>query len=408
MSDSKQTKFSLDVKKYFYKFLKWLAIAIVTGIVCGAIGAAFAKSIALVTSVRISNSKLIFFLPIAALLIPFLYRTCKVTDIGVSGIYEAARSTKKVSFGLFPAIFISSVVTHLFGGSAGKEGAALQIGGSIASVFAKVLKFAENTRRIIVMSGMAGVFSAVFGTPLCAAVFAVEAVGLSSFTTAIFPCIITSATAFAVSFLCGVHAERFEIGGIPEISWLSVATVVLIAVAGFVASVLFEKSIYFSTKAFKKCFKNEYLRVFVGGAIIVLLTVALKTNDYNGAGLNIIEGVFENGFVHNEAFLLKIIFTAITLGAGLKGGEIVPTLFVGATLGAALAGFVGVNTSFCAAVGMTALFCGVTNCPLATVLLAFELFGIKGLLYFAVAVIFVTVCERAQKPVKNLIFKDSK
>ena len=315
-----------------------------------------------------------------------IYKLCQVTGVGTIAVFKAVKEDKKVSPLLAIAIFISSGLTHLFGGSAGREGAALQLGGSIACAFSKPLRLEKENKNILIMCGMAGVFSSVFGTPLCAAVFAIEVIGLKYFCSkAIFSTMISSVISYCIGLQLGITPESFNVLGVPKISIKVLGAVFALAVAVASVSMLFCYSLRFSEKGFEKYIKNPYIRIVTGGIIIVALTLVLKTKDYNGAGVQVIEKIFEEGTVRPEAFLLKIVFTAITIGAGYKGGEIVPAIFIGASSGALISSIFGISGSFGAALGVAALFCGATKCPLATVLLCSELFGGNGLLFYAIS-----------------------
>jgi H+/Cl- antiporter ClcA len=292
-----------------------------------------------------------------------------------------------VPFSLAPAITLGSAITHLLGGSAGKEGAALQLGGSIASVISKVFRSDDKERHILTISGMAAVFAAVFGTPVGAAVFAVEVVSVGYVSlSALYPSFASAVISYMVAVRLGVHPERFSVDIIPEISGFGFIKVGIFAVIAAVVSIVFCVAMKAAHNGFEKYIKNSYLRAFVGGIAVVALTLLIGTRDYNGSGIHIIEGIFHGEEVSKVAFLMKIIFTAITIGSGFRGGEIVPTLFIGATLGFATADLVGLPVAFCAALGMVALFGSVTNCPIATVFLAIELFGAEGVLYYAFAI----------------------
>lgn len=370
---------------YSATFLKWAIFAIIVGVVGGAVGAVFANTIALVTDVREANSWLIYLLPIGGVIIAAVYHFLKVRGFGTNQVFESVREEGNVPFLLAPAIYLGSAITHLLGGSAGKEGAALQLGGSIASGMGKIMGLDAKNRHIMIMCGMSAVFSAVFGTPLCATVFAVEVVSVGYiYTFAMFPCLVSSLSAYSMSKLMGVHGEHFNVAIVPETDWLMALKVIAVAVIAAVVSIIFCKAMHGTHHLFAKI-KNEYIRAAVGGAIIIALTLLVGNTDYNGGGLHIIEAVFNEGNVEYEAFLLKIVFTAITIGAGFKGGEIVPTLFIGATLGGAVGSLIGLPIAFAAALGIAAMFCGVTNCPLATILLCLELFGAKGLIFYVLA-----------------------
>lgn len=371
---------------YIKSFLFWTVLSLIVGAVSGVIGGAFAKSISCVTDLREQNGWLLFLLPFVGILSVFIYKLCRVSDIGTNQVFRAVQSENKVPFLLAPAVFIGSVFTHLCGGSAGKEGAALQLGGSIAALLSKIFHLKENQRHILTLCGMAGLFSAVFGTPLGAAVFALEVVRVGHiYSVALFPTLISSLTAFGVSSRLGISAERFDSGTVSQYGLSIWWKVLLISVAGALVSIIFCRILHISEKLFKRYIKNAYFRIFAGGIIIIVLTLILNTTDYNGGGIHIIERIFAEGAVRPEAFLLKIIFTAVTVGAGFKGGEIVPTMFIGATLGGSMALLLGISPALGAAIGLSALFCGVTNCPLATLFLCMEMFGTNGILFIAVS-----------------------
>ncbi len=373
------------VQAYVAAFLRWLLLGGVVGVAGGAVGAAFSKAVTFVNDLRGANGWLLYLLPLGGLLIVGLYKLCRVSDVGTNEVFESVRDRKAVSFLLAPAVFLGTVVTHLCGGSAGREGAALQIGGSVATLFGRLFRLNEQDRHILTLCGMSAVFSAVFGTPMAACVFAVEVVSVGRFcSAALFPCMVASSSAFGIALLCGVSPERLPVETVPAFSADLLWKMLAVAVAGALVSILFCWAMHTGAHLFKRFFPNAWLRVVVGGAVVIALSLLLGTTNYNGSGMAVIERVFEHGAARPEAFLLKIVFTAITIGAGFKGGEIVPTMFIGATLGGALALLIGLDPAFGAALGIAALFCGVTNCPLATVLLSIELFGGEGALFYMI------------------------
>lgn len=377
-----------DAKEYSVAFLKWLVLGILTGALCGGFGALFFKSISFVTEFRLQNGFMVLFLPVGGILTVALYKLCRVSGIGTNQVFQSVRSQKSVPVLLFPAIFIGSVITHLCGASAGKEGAALQLGGSISSVLGKIFKLGDSSRRILTVCSMGAFFSAVFGTPLGACVFALEVVDIGRIcSAAFFPAIISSITAFAVAGFLGVEPERFHLDFIPAFSFDSIWKVVLIAVLTALLSVVFCFGMSTAQAFFKKFFKNEFLRILVGSFVIIALTVLVGSQYYNGGGIEVIHGIFSGEKIRYEAFILKLLFTVISVSVGFKGGEIIPTLFIGSTFGYALAVLIGLNPVFGAAIGMAALFCGVTNCPLATIILWTELFGSSGIVFFALGAV---------------------
>lgn len=375
-----------NAKEFFKAFLYWLLAGMAVGALCGLLGAAFAKSVSFATQIRTENDWLIYLLPFGGLVSVAIYKLCRVEKAGTNQVFESVRTEKPLSFFLAPAIFISSVITHLCGGSAGREGAALQLGGSVSALISKLLKLDDKSRHILTICGMGALFSAIFGTPLGACVFALEVVSVGQIcSAAIFPSLVSSIIAFIVSGRLGIAPERFHVDFVPEMSFDSLWRILVIAIAAAAVSMLFCNAMHLGERLFEKYLKNPFIRIFVGGAAVILLTLFVGTREYNGGGIAVIERIFEEGIVRPEAFLLKIIFTVITVSAGFKGGEIVPTFFIGATLGGTIAPIIGLTPAFGAATGMAAVFCGVTNCPLATFFLCAEMFGAEGMLFYAAA-----------------------
>lgn len=374
----------MKFKRILGDFLLWILI----GILCGVVGSVFSKTVGLVTNVRLQNGWLICFLPIAGLLSVAVCNLCKTQKVSTVDVFCSAKQDKKLPLLLAPAVFLATAITHLFGGSAGKEGAALQIGGGISAVVSKVFKVSQKTRNTLILCGMAGLFSAAFGTPFAAAVFAIEAVRLKKRDVLqILPCLVSGLVAFVIALGLKTEAERFHIGTIPDVNFKTCLIVLLISVSAALVGVVFCKSLHFVHKLFEKIIKNGYLRVFVGGAIVVLLTIVIGNGDYNGSSAQKIAEIFETGNVRYEAFALKIIFTVITMGCGFKGGEIVPTLVIGSALGGAIAMLTGIAVPFCAAIGIAALFCCVTKCPVTSVVICLELFSFKAPVFIIFAVL---------------------
>ena len=368
---------------------KWVIFGAITGAVVSMVSSAFYFVLSFVTIVREQNSWIIYLLPIGGLFIVALYKLLhNEKDGGTNIVISAIHSGDRIPLRMTPSIFLSTTVTHLLGGSAGREGAALQIGGSIGNALGTLFKFDEKDKHVVIMCGMSAAFSTLFGTPMAAAIFPMEVVSVGvMYYMALVPCVVSSLTAHGIAVLFGVAGESFHVTGIPALSLLPALQVVLVAVICAFASIGFCGVLHRIEELYKKYLKIPYIRIFVGGCAIVLLTQLVGNNDYNGAGMHIIEHAIE-GHVVPEAFLLKMLFTALTIGAGYKGGEIVPTFFVGATLGCLLGPFIGLSPSLCAAIGMVALFCGVTNSPISTLLISFELFGYEGMPYYLLAVAF--------------------
>lgn len=366
------------------EFVKWLLLSGITGVLCGVCGSLFHICMEFATEVRTENSFLIYFLPLAGVLIVFLYRVCGLkNDPGTNIIISSIRTEGKIPVRMAPLIFVSAFITHLFGGSAGREGAALQIGGGLSAELAKLLKMSERNSTLLIMCGMSGLFSALFGTPITATFFAMEVISVGVFYyTATVPCFFSAVTALGISYLFGVKPVVYEVA-VPELNIPNVAGAMLLGALVAVISVVFCFSLHKLSGFLKEKITNDYIKIAAGGAAIVILTVIFGT-DYNGAGMNIIQNAI-NGEAKPEAFLLKLIFTVITISCGYKGGEIVPSFFIGATFGCFFGGLIGLPPQFCAAMGLTAMFCGVVNCPVSSLLLSVELFGGEGLIFFAAA-----------------------
>ena len=368
-------------------FLKWSLIAAVLGTVGGFFGSLFSLGITRATGLRQGNPWLLFAMPAAGLVIVWLYSvTHQEKNRGTDMVIDSISSNEKITGVTGPLIFISTVLTHLVGGSSGREGAALQLGGSIGSVLGRLLKLDEKDLKIATMCGMSAVFSALFGTPIAAGVFSLEVVSIGVlYYAAMVPCLFSAYIGQAVAGAFGIPPENYPIAQVPPISFGSVGFTVLLGALCALVSMLFCIILHRAGYLYRKFFKNPYIRVLAGSALFIALTMAVGTGDYLGSGIQLIEGAVE-GQVRYEAFLLKMIFTAIALGAGFKGGEIVPTLCVGATFGCTVGSLLGFSPSLCAACGMAALFVGVTNCPITSLIIALELFGYAGMEYYSIVI----------------------
>lgn len=365
--------------------LRWLIVAGATGLLLGIVGGLFGRSITAVTALRGEHPWMIWLLPVAGLLIVAIYQMDSYKT-GTNLVLEGIQSGKYVPLRMAPLIVIATVLTHAFGGSAGREGAALQLGGSIGGTFGKWMKLDEYDHKIMIMCGMSAAFSALFGTPLTATVFAMEviSVGIMQYA-ALVPCSIAALTAKAAAAYVGAQGEHFSIPSGLALDCKNAFLTILLAVMCAAVSILFCFILHSAEHLYKKWIPNEWIRIVCGAFLIILMTYVLGTTDYLGAGMNIIELAME-GQVVAAAFLIKMIFTAVTLGSGFKGGEIVPTLFVGATFGCLFGQLTGLPPSLAAACGMTSVFCGVTNCPISSLFLSFELFGFDCMPFFLLAV----------------------
>ena len=370
---------------YVAALLKWMAVGALVGGVGGFVGAAFHLGVSYATAVRQAHPWILYLLPVGGVVIAGLYKLCRLEGKGTNAVIESVHFGKSVPTLLVPLIFVATVITHLLGGSAGREGAALQIGGGIGYRTGTLLRLGEKDLPLATLCGMSGVFAALFGTPLTATVFALEVISVGVlYYAGLLPCITASLTGYYIATVMGVEPTRFTVD-MPALTWPALGLVTALAVGCALVSILFCRGLHITERLAERWLKNSFLRAAVGGLIIVLATLALGTTDYNGAGMDVIQRAVEQGQADGWAWLLKLAFTAVTIGCGFKGGEVVPSFFVGATFGCAAGGLLGLPPSFAAAVGLVAVFCGAVNCPIASVILSVELFGAGGMAYFAAA-----------------------
>ena len=366
-------------------FLKWVVLALVVGTVVGAAGVAFHHALTMAALLRVQRPWLLLLLPGAGALIALLYRLAGMErDKGTNFVLAAVRIRWRLRLRTAPLIALSTVLTHLCGGSAGREGAALQMGGCISAAIGRFVRLDEHDTHIITLCGMAAGFSALFGTPIASAVFAMEVVSVGvMYYSAIVPCTLAALTASLLAGRYGVDASAFVLAGpLPALDWPALLRVGGLGVLLALLSGLFCLTMGGADRLYHRLLPNACLRGAAGGALVAALVLVCSWEEYTGAGMEVIARAV-GGQAEPEAFLIKLLLTALTLGAGFKGGEIVPAFFVGATFGCAAAPLLGLPAAFGAALGLVGVFCGVTNCPLASILLSFELFGGRALPLFA-------------------------
>ena len=367
--------------------IKWLIASVISGCVVGLAGASFSLLLELVTDLRLAHPGLLLLLPVGAVSIVALYRVImREKDPGTNLVLSAIHSGDEIPLRMAPSIFIATLITHLCGGSAGREGAALQLGGSIGHALSRLFRFTEKDRHIMIMCGMSAAFSSLFGTPMAAAVFSLEvvSVGIMHYA-ALLPCVISSLIARAIAEALSMGAPFYEIRDLPAFTLASALQISLVAILCGLVSILFCVLLHQSQHFAQRFFPNPYLRALAGGTLLLVLTFLSGSQTYNGTGTSMIAQCME-GTVPGEDFLLKMIFTSLTLAAGYKGGEIVPTFFIGASFGCLMGNLLGISPSLCAAIGMGALFCGVTNAPIASLLICLEMFGMEAMPFLLLSV----------------------
>lgn len=371
-------------EKYWKIFLKWGLLGVLMGGIGGLLGTVFHYALHFVTDVRGEYPWLVFLLPVGGLLSIGIYRLFELTDNrGTNEIIDAILNGESVRQEVAPAIFVSTAITHLFGGSAGREGAALQLGGSVASKLAQVLRLNENERTVLIMAGMSAVFAGLFGTPLTATFFCMEFASVGTiFSPALLPCYLAAFMASRVSAALGVHAETFFLNDTVAftftVNWQALVLAVLVGVLGIVMCAFFHSAEHFAAREWP----DRRTRILVGGAAIIVLTLLVGDFRYSGAGMDMaLKAV--GGEADWYDFLMKMLFTAVTLSAGFKGGEIVPTFCIGATFGCCLGGLMGMDPGLAAALALVGLFCCVTNSPIAAIVLSIEMFGSANIYLFS-------------------------
>lgn len=365
---------------------KWLLICLLISGIVGSITALFLHSLDKVTSFREANRWIIFSLPITGLIIGWLYHHYgEDANMGNNIIIDAHHEEiKTVPFKMTPLVFIGTILTHLSGGSAGREGTAVQMGGAIAFPFSKWFKLNHEEKKTILIMGVSAGFAAVFGTPYAGAVFALEIMGFKFIRwQSVIP---SFAVAFLAHYIClswNIEHSIYLVKSIPTLNPQVILWSLLAGICFGIVALLFSLSNQLFEKAFSLV-KQKVLRPFIGGIIIALIIWLIGTTQFIGLGIPSILNTFEKPAGHYD-FLIKLLLTSFTLSAGFKGGEVTPLFFIGATLGSILILFIPLPFSLLAAMGFVAVFAGATHCIIASIVLGMEIFGYKAGIYIGIA-----------------------
>lgn len=376
-----------DLLAFIRLFLKWLLIGGIVGILAGTASAVFLVSLDWATRTRIANPGIIFLLPLAGLLVGWIYhRFAGRAAQGNNLVIEEIHSNQAaVPFRMMPLILAGTVITHLFGGSAGREGTAIQMGASLADTLRRILRLNPEDRRLILMAGISGGFASVFGTPAAGFVFGMEVQSVGRIRyEGLIPCLIAACVGDLVTRAWGVGHTHYPVLANVTIEPFLLLKVVVAGIAFGITAILFIEFIHAIKHLHSRYVLYPPLRPFIGGIVLITLTLLLNTQDYLGLGIPLIQRSVDGSGVMALAFLLKLTFTAITLGSGFLGGEVTPLFVIGSTLGYTLSGVLGVDAAFMASIGFVAVFAGASNTPLACALMGIELFGGGSAIYLLV------------------------
>lgn len=379
-----------DTAAVFRYLLRWSPPAVLVGLLAGTASAFLIWSLNLATRVREAHLWLIALLPLAGLLTGWLYKVLGAhLERGNNLILDEVHDPKEtVPLRLTPLILLATFVTHLFGGSAGREGTAVQTGASLADQLARPFRMSAVERRILLMTGISAGFASVFGTPLAGVVFGFEVLAIGSVSyEALVPCLIAAFVGDLTTRAWHVQHTPYAVALVPEITARGLLIAVVAgAIFGMVA-MAFAHLTHAVSALFKRYMPWSLLRPFTGGVLVAATVFLLGTTKYIGLGISGIQAAFA-GPQPPWDWLVKLLFTAVTLGAGFKGGEVTPLFFIGATLGNALAHVLPLPAPLLAGMGFAAVFAGAANTPIASTLMAMELFGAHAGAYAGVACVF--------------------
>jgi H+/Cl- antiporter ClcA len=399
----------MNLKKTILLLAKWILICVLIGVFSGSASAFFLVSLEWVTQFREHHNWMIWLLPIGGLCIGLLYHYYGKEVVKGNNLLleEYENPQKTIPLKMVPLVLIGTLITHLFGGSAGREGTAVQMGGAIADQFSRLSsrarhpgrsrgmrdKLNNSDRKTLIILGISAGFASVFGTPLAGALFALEVLYFSkiNFKSIVLSFLVAYVAYFTVEFWHVKHTH-YNISIVPTMTLINLVWIIAVGILFGFASMLFSRTTHFWGRLFSKTIPYPPLRPFVGGLILAGAIFAIGTTKYIGLGVPTIVDSFSNT---NEwyDFLLKILFTGFTLGAGFKGGEVTPLFFVGATLGSALSLVVPLPIALLAGMGFVAVFSGATHTPIACTVMGMELFGLESGVFIAIACLVAYFCS---------------
>ncbi len=364
-------------------FFKWTIIGGIIGIITGFISSIFLKSLEIATNLRINNTWLLFLLPVGGAFISFLYtKYGKNSSKGNNLVIDKINNgDEDIPLRMAVLVFLGTVTTHLFGGSAGREGTGVQIGACISYEIGKLLRLDKEDLNIILMCGISSGFGSVFGTPLAGTIFGLEVATLGKMNyAAIIPCFTSAFIGNLVTKSLGVIHPHYNLLSINSFSYAVILKVIIASILFGIVSKLFSELTHKLKEVFTYLFKNTVTKSLVGGIIIIALTYLIGTRDYLGLSLPLMADSF-TGEVSPFSFINKLVFTSITLGTGFQGGEVTPLFVIGSTLGNTLSTILNISPMFLASLGLIGVFAGATNAPITSFVLGLEMFGSQNMEY---------------------------
>ncbi|MBB6622710.1 voltage-gated chloride channel family protein [Clostridium gasigenes] len=362
-------------------FLKWVLLGTIVGVLTGSVASLFLKSLDIATNLRLQNAWLLFLLPFGGAFVSFIYLKYGKNSLKGNNLIldKINNGNSIIPLRMVPLVFIGTFITHLFGGSAGREGTGVQIGSTIADGVGTILKLDKIDTKIILMCGISSGFASVFGTPLAGTIFGLEVavLGIMSYE-ALIPCFTAAFIGNFTTVFFGVHHTHYKILEVPSFTYYTIIKVIIAAILFGLLSKIFTELTHKLKEIFSSHFQNPVIKSIIGGFIIIFLTYIINSRDYLGLSLPLITDSFTKE-VSPFAFIGKLLFTSITLGTGFQGGEVTPLFVVGSTFGNTLSSILNISPSFLAALGLIGVFSGATNTPITSFVLGVELFGSQGI-----------------------------
>ena len=400
----------MNLKKTTLLIVKWIFICVLIGVLSGCASAFFLVSLEWVTQFREHHNGIIWLLPTGGLFIGLLYHFYGSEVVKGNNVLleEYENPQKTIPLKMAPMVLVSTLITHLFGGSAGREGTAVQMSGAIADQFTGLFQLDNSDRKTLIILGISSGFASVFGTPLAGALFALEVLYFSKITyRSIVLSFLTSYIAYFTVEFWQVKHTHYSIPIVPQPTTINFLWIIVAGILFGLTAMLFSRSTHLWGKLFSKTIQYPPLRPFIGGFILAVAIYFIGTTKYIGLGIPTIVESFSTTNQWYD-FLIKILFTGFTLGAGFKGGEVTPLFFVGATLGSALSFVIPLPIALLAGMGFVAVFSGATHTPITCTVMGMELFGIESGLYVGIACVIAYYASGSVGIYNSQIVKGSK